>query len=444
MRRYVFFTGILSILLLAESGFCGIDIGGEFLTDNRFRVKKENKLTYNENRVSLKLNSDISRASLYIETWLKGLGFPEVSQSSQLQKKDKEKVSPCAVEIRELYIDFYRFLSDKLELRVGTQRIAWGTADKLNPTDNLNPDDLEDIMDFGRKLGSNSMKLTYYLGDFTLTGVYIPVFTPAVLPSSDWTSALSAPLSLPQGMSLRNFSDTITLPEETLKESSMGAVKASGNIFTYDLSLSYFYGRDDLPLIKRVEITPVGTTTIDAKAEMVYPEMQVIGTDIAGAIANVGIWAEGACFIPEKVDMETFTVGVGTQTSTALKDDPYFKYVIGWDYTFKNGLYINGQWLHGFIHERGEDNLEDYFMAGIEKKFFNDELKVKIGFGGEVKDFDEIEDNLATMLFPEINYYPVDNTEITFGAYFIDGKDTTSFGKVKNNDEVYLKFKYSF
>lgn len=444
MRRYIFLTGILSILLLAESGLCDIDIGGDFLTDNRFRVKKDNKLTYNENRVSLKLNSDISRASLYIETWLKGLGFPEVSQSSQLQDKDKEKVSPWAVEIRELYIDFYQFLSDKLELRVGRQRIAWGTADKLNPTDNLNPDDLEDIMDFGRKLGANSMKLTCYLADFTLTGVYIPVFTPAALPSSDWTSALSAPLSLPQGMSLRNFSDTVTLPDENFKETSMGAVKVSGNIFNYDLSVSYFYGRDDLPLIKRVEITPVGLSTIDAKAEMIYPKMQVIGTDIAGAIVNVGVWAEGACFIPEKVAMETFTVGMGTQTSTALDNEPYFKYVIGWDYTFKNGLYINGQWLHGFIHERGEDNLEDYLMAGIEKKFFNDELKVKIGIGAEVKDFDEIEDNLATMVFPEINYYPVDNTEVTIGAYLIDGKDTTNFGKVKDNDEVYLKFKYSF
>jgi len=46
-------------------------------------------------------------------------------------------------------------LTSTLDIRIGRQRIAWGTADKLNPTDNLNPDDLEDIFDFGKHLDSN-------------------------------------------------------------------------------------------------------------------------------------------------------------------------------------------------------------------------------------------------------------------------------------------------
>ena len=444
MRRYIFLTVIPSILLLSASGFCEIDISGEFLTDNRFRIKGDNKFTWNENRLTLKLDSAISGAHLYSEIWLRGFGFPSISQSSDLQEKSKEKVSPWAIELREAYIDFYKLFTDNLELRIGRQRIAWGTADKFNPTDNLNPDDLEDIMDFGIKLGSNSLKLIYYLGSCTFTGVYIPVFTPAVLPSSDWASALSSPPSLPSGMTLRNFTDSIILPENNPKKNSMGAFKIAGNLFNYDLSISYFYGRDDLPLINKIEITPVDSSTVDANVEMIYPKMQVFGADLAGAVSNIGIWAEGACFIPEKVEMETFAVGAGTQTSIALDDEPYFKYVFGGDYTFKNGIYINGQYLHGFIHERGEDNLEDYFMTGIEKKLFNDELNVKIGFGAEIKDFENIKDNLATMIFPEVNYYPVDNTEITIGAYLIDGKDTTNFGKVKENDEIYLKFKYRF
>ena len=444
MRKLLIFCVVAIIPLVYRVSFAEVNLGGSILTDNRFRVRGDNKFTWNENRLTLKLDSEISGAYLYSEIWLRGLGFPSVFQSSDLQEKSKEKVSPWAIELREAYIDFYKLFTDNLELRIGRQRIAWGTADKLNPTDNLNPDDLEDIMDFGRKLGSNSLKLTYYLGNCTLTGVYIPIFTPAVLPSSDWASALSSPLSFPAGVIVQNFTDSIILPEGNPEKSSMYAAKIAGNLLSYDLSVSYFYGRDDLPLINKVEITPVGPITIDAKAEMIYPKMQVFGADLAGAVGNIGIWAEGACFIPEKVTMETFTVGVGTQTSIALNDEPYFKYVFGWDYTFSNGLYINGQYLHGFIHERGKNNLEDYFMAGIEKKFFNDELKVKVGFGAEVKDFDEVKDNLATMIFPEVNYYPVDNTEITIGAYLIDGKDTTNFGKVKNNDEVYLKFKYSF
>ncbi len=446
MRKLIFFLVISGFLLsVSRISFAEVNLSGYVLTDNRLGLEEENnKFTWNDNRLALKLDSDISGAHFYSEIWLRGLGFPTVSQSSDLQEKSKEKISPWTIEFREAYIDFYKLFTNNLELRVGRQRIAWGTADKLNPTDNLNPDDLEDIMDFGRKLSTNSMKLTYYLGGYTFTGVCIPLFTPAVLPSSEWASALSSPISFPDGITLRNFNDSIILPENNPEESSMLAVKIAGNLVNNDLSVSYFYGRDDFPLINKVEITPITSTTVDIRAEMIYPRMHVIGVDLAGAIGDIGIWTEGACFIPEKVKMETSTLGMGTQTSIALKDEVYFKYVSGWDYTFKNGLYINSQYLHGFVHERGKDNLEDYFMAGIEKKFFNDELKAKLSFGVEIKDWDKMEDNLATMIFPEVNYYPVDNTEIILGAYLIDGKDTTNFGKVKNNDEIYLKFKYSF
>ena len=115
------------------------------------------------------------------------------------------------------------------------------------------------------------------------------------------------------------------------------------------------------------------------------------------------------------------------------------------DYTFKDGWYINGQYLHGFIHERGKDNLGDYFVFGVEKKFLNDKLKITpIGGGGEIRDFSDIKNNYAIMFMPEITYFPFDNAEIKIGLRILDGKKTTTFGAVKNNDEAHLKVKYSF
>ncbi|MCK4385085.1 MAG: hypothetical protein KAW52_02355, partial [candidate division Zixibacteria bacterium] len=211
---------------------------------------------------------------------------------------------------------------------------------------------------------------------------------------------------------------------------------------------SYFYGRDDLPLIDQVSIELVDTLgSVNVNTRLCYPRMQVVGLDMAGAIGDVGIWAEGALFFPEKVEMMTIIPtqsGMISQKSTALEDQGYFKYVVGGDYTFKNGLYVNGQFLHGFYHERGKDNLEDYFMLGFEKKFLNDELKITLAGGTEIKKFDDLKDNYATIIFPEISYYPLDNTEILLGVYLIDGKETTNFGRVKENDEAYLKVKYSF
>jgi hypothetical protein len=96
------------VSLVYGVSFAEVNLGGSILTDNRFRVRGDNKFTWNENRLALKLDSEISGAHLYSEIWLRGFGFPSVSQSSDLQEKSKEKVSPWAIELREAYIDFYK------------------------------------------------------------------------------------------------------------------------------------------------------------------------------------------------------------------------------------------------------------------------------------------------------------------------------------------------
>ena len=68
----------------------------------------------------------------------------------------------------------------------------------------------------------------------------------------------------------------------------------------------------------------------------------------------------------------------------AVSKEPYAKYVLGMDYTFETGLYIQAQYLHGFTTERGANELHDYLIGVIEKKFLNDEFtenRFMDGFG---------------------------------------------------------------
>ena len=455
MKKQVFLLIIVGLLLFCFSypikaqedtdSSSEIKWGGYLQTDNRLRLK-DGELSWSEYRLDLKAEvKPMEKAHFYSELWIRSWGFSEVRNSSDLASKDK--VSPWNLDLREAYVDLYGFLLDNLDIRIGRQRIAWGTGDKLNPTDNLNPDDLEDIWDFGRHLGSNGLKMSYYLGDYTFEAVFIPAFTPAVLPRGDWASALSPSMELPPGLTLRNLTDTIIMPENNIKESSIVGVRVLKNLFDYDFSLSYVYGRDDLPLAEKTILTPTGIPgEVDIASELVYPKRHIVGADMAGTIFDVGIWAEAAVFFPEKIMMTTdlSALGMGIHESTALDDEPYVKYVIGADYTFRNGIYINGQYLHGFIHERGKDNLEDYFMFGIEKKLFDDKLKPTISGGVEVKDFKDFKNNYALILSPEIAYYPVDNAEVILGVRWIEGKVTTAFGRVKDNDELYIRVKYSF
>jgi hypothetical protein len=445
--------GNLIIIVLIISGFTflyaesGIDWSGYFQTDNRALIKGEHDFSWHEYRFDLQLEAYLSaNTHFYSEVWLRTIGNSNIQASSDLY--DKEKITSTNLYFKEAYLDIYGLILKDLDVRIGRQRIAWGTADKLNPTDNLNPDDLEDMWDFGRHLGSDGLKATYYLGDYELSAVFIPKFTPAVLPAGDWAAALSPSFDLPEGIILRNYSDKIIMPENNLKENSVGGAKFSGNLFNYDFSLSYVYDRDDLPLINKASFTPIDTFgTVDISAEMVYPQMQVIGADFAGSLGDVGVWGESAIFFPEKIILSTdlSALGMGIQESIALDDEPYIKYVLGGDYTFTNGIYVNAQYLHGFIHERGDDNLEDYLMFGLEKKIFEDKVKIMpVNCGFEIKDFDNFKDNYAVIFSPEITYYPYDNIEIVFGAHIIDGKDSSTFGKMKDSDDIYFKAKVSF
>jgi len=443
MKKIFIMTGIMLVIFSISYAQADFSINGYLETDNRM-LTDDNYFTWNKNQLGLKFEGSYStNYHLYSEIRLRGFGFPEISQTADLQNKDK--IYKWDLEFREAYLDLYQFGLQDLDVRIGRQIIKWGTADKLNPTSNICPDDLEDVFNFGEQSGVNSVLASYYLGDFTFSGVYVPVFTPAVLPSGIYASALSAPMELSAGMTLRKYCDKIVLPEQKFTESSQAAFKLGTSLFDYDLSLSYYYGRDDFPLLNKITITPVDTSgTADVATEMIYPKMQVIGADFAGSLFDVGIWGEVALTIPDEVEMQTI-LGEDVQKSIALKDDPYCKFVLGGDYTFKNGIYLNAQFLHGFVHERGTDDLNDYLTFRFEKKFFNDELKiVPIGGAVSVTDWDDYENNFGVVINPELSYFPYDNIEMILGAFVLGGKGDNMFSALKDNDEVYFKAKVSF
>ncbi len=446
MKKIILFIGILLAIFSNSYAQADFSINGYMKTDNRM-LTDNNSFTWNENQLELKFEGSYSgNYHLYSEVRLRGFGFPEISQTADLQGKDK--IYKWKLEFREAYLDLYQFGLQDLDVRIGRQIITWGTADKLNPTSNICPEDLEDVFNFGKQAGVNSVLATYYWKDFTFSGVYVPTFTPAVLPSGIYASALSAPMEFPEGMTLNNSTDKIILPEQKFTESSQAAFKLGTNLFDYDLSVSYYYGRDDLPLLNKVIITPVDTLgNVDVAAEMIYPKMQVIGADFAGSLLDVGIWGEAALTIPEKIMLSTdlTALGMGIQESIALDNEPYIKYVFGCDYTFTNGIYLNTQYLHGFVHERGNDDLNDYLTFRFEKKFFNDELKiVPIGGAVSVTDWDDYENNYGLVINPELSFLPYDNIEMILGAFILDGKGSNMFSSLKDNDEVYFKAKVSF
>ena len=134
-----------------------------------------------------------------------------------------------------------------------------------------------------------------------------------------------------------------------------------------------------------------------------------------------------------------------TQDSVILKNEVYVKFVVGADYIFTNGIYLNFQYLHGFMNERGTDNLNDYFFVQLDKKFFEDRLKIAPLAGGFiVSDWGDVSSNFALVYVPKVSFMATDNAEITISAAIFDGKGDSVFSNFVDYNMMMLKFKYSF
>jgi hypothetical protein len=432
-----------------------LSISGDLLTDQRFLLNTDKDWAWNENRLTLKFDKKITSSSkFYSEIWLRNMGLPKMANMSDLYNKGI--VDPYNLEIRELYIQMYGFLFDNLDVTIGRQRIVWGTADKLNPTDNLNPLDLEDILDFGRRRGSDAINLNYYFNsDFSLQAVYIPFFQPANLPVGIFANALFPEMELPDGMTLKGFSDTLLTPRYNLAKSSTAALKFKGFVKGVDFSLSYVWGYDGLPYSSRNILIPVDMVGgISINTQLSFIRTHIFGIDMATSIAGIGFWAEAALFMPEKdvIMVNDYSAlypmspePVTVDSLLIDKNEPYLKFIVGGDYNFADGSYLNIQYMHGFIHERGTEELNDYFFMRYEKKFLNEKLRfAPIGGGFIVTDWSDLKNNYALAYIPEIGYKATDDAEIILSAAIFEGKGDNLFAQLKDYNMFMFKIKYSF
>lgn len=447
-------TSAQNILTAQNTNDNNLKLSGELFTDQRFLLETPNDWAWNENRLTLNLDKKISdNSNFQSEVWLRNMGLPGVTSSSDLYNKGI--IDPYNLVIREANVQLYGFLTKNLDLTIGRQRIVWGTADKLNPTDNLNPYDMEDILDFGRHRGSDAINLQYYSDyNFSVQGVFIPFFQPANLPVGIFSDALTPDMNLPQGMVLKSFSDTILMPRYNLDNGSVAGLKFKSRVKTVDFSLSYVRNIDGLPINTRNTFSPVDTMGgVHIHSQLSFARMHVVGADLATSLGGVGFWAEAAAFFPEKDivmanDLRALYPDApipAIQDSLLLdKTKPYLKFIVGGDYFFMDGSYLNIQYIRGFIHERG-DNLNNYFFLQYEKNFFNHKLKTTpLGGGFIIADRKDIINNYALVYMPEIAYQSSINSEISLSTVIFSGKGNNLFAGLKKYNMLMFKFKYFF
>jgi len=170
-------------------------------------------------------------------------------------------------ELREAYVTVS---VGKLEIRAGRQIIAWGRADGVNPTDNLSGQDLTLLTpdDNDRRLGATAARVSYYMGDLALTGIWLPEFRPGRIP-------------LPTGPAAG-----VDSPPTSQWKPAQWAVRLGQTGHAVDWSLSAFNGGDLSPDLRADDDV--------SRLSLTFHRVRVFGADAAWNVGRYGLRTEAA------------------------------------------------------------------------------------------------------------------------------------------------------
>lgn len=427
-------VGMLALASVASaqepsfSGFLRLDrrlnIGGDSVTVADF---------YNRFRPELAIGFD-AELDMVISLDVRFYDFSAVTSSDELASVERH--FPSSASLWEALIRVSDLPVAGLDVTIGKQRVRWGTADELNPTDQFNAYDFSDLTDFTARIPVWAARFEYYVGEVRFDAVWVPTVHAPLLPVG------GTALFTPDPAGAR---DHIEMPGRRLRDGAAG-LRVSGYAAGFDLSLSVAAGYAAIPLPRRVTLAPRTADSIP-EAWLAFPRTRTLGADFATEAGGVGLWGEAALVFPEGMATVTVTT-IGSDTATtsevALADTPYLKSTIGMDYTFSGGWYVNMQWAHGLPFESGAGNLHDYLMARIEKTAFRGGLQVSLGGALEVAQWSNISANLGYGFFPEITIAPRDNLDLVLGVFAVSGKGRSLLGLWDRADQAYLRFEVTY
>lgn len=478
-----------------------IKFSGHVQSDIRFMIEDYRgavpgdgyKFEMNRNDVELKLKIIPNRSvQAVVSGRLRFYGFNEAAQLTELVGRDK--IDPHDLQLNEAYLAVRGKIWD---LKVGRMVQTWGTADMFNPTSNLSSYDFSDPLDYMAKVPNQMVEFDLYPTDWlTIKAVWVPLFKPSLLPPSTYlgfaveTSRDGCFLNAPTPPLSRNDIDTletvfnqydpcslnfltpdmaVVIPEFSIAN-SQAAIKtqfrfALGDVGDLDFSFSYYYGRFSFPIAYTaaadlMDSATLGPGNLDVmyNVELMYPRMHVAGFDFSFSAASdkvPGLFGELAVTFPEEV-----IFGLAVLRNDVILDNlqmssvnvpttPFVKATVGLDYTFTKWLYVNVQYVRGFMDEFNDAyGIHNYVVPALEMKFLDNVLQFRIAAAWNV-------DDLSAAMFPQMTWVAAPSVELILGvwAYLGDTKprDSKSYGgrykfgqKAAGRSVVYLKGKVSW
>lgn len=429
---------LLNILVVMQVSIQG-DLGTR--AHLRFVSKDSTKFTWFSTRASLSfvpVTSDRLETNLGIT--VKTNGYPFLTGASDLS--DASKLEPVSLMLDEVFVRVYDILPG-LNLTAGRQKVHWGTADAVNPTDNFTTPDYSDPLVWDERRPVWMVHFGYMpVSAFGIELGAKPIFEPAVATSPEWFSVAVLPdiEQLRYGLVeefIRQGFDSLTarqianaytitaqeeikLPGRTVRDITWGG-RLKGHLGNFDLALSFLRGYDFLPAAQPVTNIDVVGQRLDFVLRQWFPEKKVVGAEMAGNLFGVGLWAEAAYAFYE---------------DTLVKDE--LSVIGGFDYSVA-GFYLNFQYLHGDfpLARLQKERVKDFILGAVERKLFADRVLTRLGGVVDLK-------KRSLGLVPLIRFLPVDGLEIDLGGMVFNGDNGSAFAPLNRVDEIFFGVRYRF
>jgi hypothetical protein len=403
------FLSVLAFLLLTAiaSTATEIDIKGFVDSYHAVRVKSPHDFLSSRTRVRMEFSLGYNKASAYVS--FNGIHNQVIPSQN-------------GIEIREAFIDYF---GENWDVKVGRQIIVWGKADGVQITDLISPMDFTEFLarDYDDiRIPVDAFRIRYMHARGNLEFIWVPIFQPAILPSGDNPWAIHQ--DFPSGMQIINESPL--KPKNIFKNGEFGG-KMSFFLSGIDLALSSLYTWDKFP-VYRTTRTSVNQLTIRPE----HNRLSVFGLEFSIPNHSMVFRGETALNVGKHLETQSFE-GILLKKNT-------WKWLIGIDW------YPGSNWSLSL-------QLTDTFIFGYEDIIANDRHTIFSTFHISKKLMRETM-TLSTFAYLGLNNWDIfDRTSFEYALtdelhlligidFFIGNKGI--FGQYGNNDEIWIKAKYSF
>jgi len=472
-------------------------LGGALAGWHVFRLHSDTPREWPSSTLDLRFaaeRSNVVRFFTHVRTGYDGkIGHPDERNNPLLTLDHVYQDKPLFVDLEEAYLELFL---GAIEVRIGKQKISWGQLDEIQPTDNLNPEDLTEFIfrpEIERKIGIPAVMVTGYQGPWTAEVVWAPFYTAYRLPHRHdrwFPPLLRVPdrIDTPLGtVPVHTSYPDVDAPPLTIANSD-AALRVRRFVGGAEISTSVFHGWDKTQTFAArgmATLTPTGNPAAPAAPDIdlaVVPSLHritVVGADLAVPIWLLALraeaaWIHGRFFPlslrdqvgsdprllavvgaaaqrvaasgnaetvplplpPAELERESVQYGVGIDFSV---NEPLSRALIGNEGLA--GTFVLLQLLQTVIFDHDapfiRDQIESLIDFTVRREFRGDRLLAEVKLGYEPN-------HGEVVLWPQLTYKLTPSLHALFEARVISGSRKHEIGQYRDHDGILIGLRRFF